>query len=49
MLGVEEGESRGEEEDIDKDVSQLLKTLLGPLKEVEPISLLSSMASFHPF
>jgi hypothetical protein len=42
MLGVEEGESRGEEEDIDKDVSQLLKTLLGPLKEVEPISLLSS-------
>lgn len=28
--------------DIDKDVSQLLKMLLGPLKEVEPISLLSS-------
>lgn len=42
MLGVEEGGSRGRREDIDKDVSQLFKTLLGPLKEVEPISLLSS-------
>lgn len=42
MLGVEEGGSRGRGEDLDKDVSQLLKTLLGPLKEVEPISLLSS-------
>lgn len=36
MLGVEEGGSRRRGETVDKDVAQLLKTLLGPRRRWNP-------------